>query len=231
MPLVTYRQMIRDTFDEMLAKDPKIFLMGVGLSDPSACFGTLSGLYQKYPKRVFDTPICEATLTGMCLGAALAGMKPVLIHHRINFAFLGMDQIVNHIAIWKSMFGLEKELPILIRGTVGEKGWGNGYQHLGTYRETFENVIHTVVPTCPNEARFELLDWWKYPKPTVFIDQKKHHDDLALFSSHPNDSYTRIPDPYPQETLHKRFPDQRPKMDISIHQAWADGYEYAMRNR
>lgn len=156
--------------------------MGVGLRDKNAVFGTMSGLYEEFgPKRVIETPICEALLTGACLGAATEGMLPMLIHSRINFSFLGMDQIINHISVWKEMFQLKKDLPILIRGVAGQPGWGNGAQHLGTYEEVFKAIpnLRVIVPKTPKEARNELINWAVfYRSPTIFIDQKELYDSL-----------------------------------------------------
>lgn len=179
MSVLTLRQAILAAFHEILECDPHVFVIGVGVSE--GVFGTLKGLKTIYPSRVIEPPLSEAMLTGLVHGAALAGMKPVLVHTRINFSFLGMDQIVNHIACWKKMFHLGKDLPILIRGVAGQPGWGNGEQHLGTHENVFKAVpgLKVIVPTTPKEA-YEGITRWCFEDqcPTIYIDQKEYYDHL-----------------------------------------------------
>lgn len=181
MPVRAFKDAIWDGFYKIMKEDPKVFLIGVGLSDPNAVFGTLKDFQKHFGKRVIEAPLCENMLTGLVHGAALAGMKPVLVHTRINFAFLGMDQIVNHIALWKKMFSLQKELPIMIRGVVGQEGWGNSFQHLGTYDTVFKAIqgLHVVVPETPLEAHQSILDWcFVDPRPTMYIDKKELYETI-----------------------------------------------------
>ena len=80
--------------------------MGLGVPDPKGIFGTTIGLEEKFGKdRVFDIPLSENALTGVALGAAITGLRPILTHQRVDFALVSMEQIINQLAKWKFMFG------------------------------------------------------------------------------------------------------------------------------
>src|SRR5580693_9448489 len=94
--ILKFREAVRDATLVAMERDPSVFLIGVGIVDPRAVWGTLSGLLERFgPDRVIEGPLAENVLTGMCVGAATLGMRPVLVHHRIDFTMLTMDQIVN----------------------------------------------------------------------------------------------------------------------------------------
>src|SRR4030095_9963902 len=79
--------------------DPNVFLIGVGIIDPRAVWGTLTGLLDRFgPDRVIEGPLAENALTGVCVGAATLGMRPILIHHRIAFVLLTLGQLIHHAA-------------------------------------------------------------------------------------------------------------------------------------
>ena len=103
-------------------------------------FGTTSGLQEKFgKKRVFDTPLSENALTGIAVGSALSGMKPVYIHNRPDFLLLAMDQIVNHASKWNFMFGGKRSVPLVIMATIG-RGWGSAAQHSQAIHSLFMHI-------------------------------------------------------------------------------------------
>lgn len=218
--LITYRQALLQGMRELLQNDPKVFLIGVGLSDPNAVFGTCAGLYREFPGRVIEAPLAEGMLTGLIFGAALVGMKPILIHSRINFAFLGMDQIINHIIAWPKMFPNHPPIQLMIRGVAGQEGWGNGAQHLGDYQQLFQALeIDLYLPATARTVRLSLETWHQNKRPAIFIDYKEFYDDYYdLSSGH------RFSDPLPHVTDYLRFPNQKPKPHLTLHEAWQMGY-------
>src|SRR3989344_60338 len=103
--LMKFREAVHQATLQAMEKDPTVFLIGVGIIDPRAVWGTLAGALEKYgPDRVVEGPLAEDALTGMCIGAAMAGLRPVLVHHRIDFVMLTMNQLINHAAKWPAMF-------------------------------------------------------------------------------------------------------------------------------
>ena len=96
---LTYCQAIQEALRQAMEKDPHVFLMGEGVDDPRAIFGSTHGLQKQFgQERVFDLPLSENGMTGVMIGAALAGMRPVMTHQRLDFTLYAMDQIVNHAA-------------------------------------------------------------------------------------------------------------------------------------
>ena len=120
---LTYAQAINEAIDLAMAKDPSVYIMGLGVPDPSGVFGTTLGLQQKHgSERVLDIPTSENGMTGVAIGSAMVGMRPIMTHHRIDFALLALEQIVNQAAKWHYVAG-GNGIPLVIRMIVG-RGWG-----------------------------------------------------------------------------------------------------------
>jgi pyruvate dehydrogenase E1 component beta subunit len=142
-------------------------------------WGTISGALDKYgPRRVVEGPLSENALTGMCVGAATQGLRPILIHHRIDFTMLTMDQLINHAAKWRPMFGHQQSVPMVVRAVVG-RGWGNGPQHTQSHHSFFSHVpgIKTVVPANPRDAKGLLIAAVQDNDPVVYIEHRWLHED------------------------------------------------------
>ena len=115
-------QAVHEALDLCLARDPAVYLIGLGVPDPKGVFGTTLGLAEKYgPERVLDMPCAENGMTGVVIGSALAGMRPVMLHQRLDFALLAVEQLVNQAAKWHYMFGGKLSVPLVVRLIVGER--------------------------------------------------------------------------------------------------------------
>ena len=174
-----FREAVRAATLQAMDVDPAVFLIGVGIIDPRAVWGTLSGALEKYgTQRVIEGPLAEDALTGMCVGAATLGMRPLLVHHRVDFMMLTMNQLINHAAKWRQMFGNQQTVPMVVRAVVG-RGWGNGPQHTQSHHALFSHVpgIKTVVPTNPRDAKGLLLAALKEDGPVVYIEHRWFHED------------------------------------------------------
>src|SRR3954470_5521942 len=127
--ILSYQAAIHEAIDQAMIRDPRVFVIGLDADDKFGAFGTL--LNMTHPERVIGTPISENAMTGVALGAALSGMRPLYVHLRVDFMLLTMDQIVNYIAKWRYMTQGQVKVPIVIRAVIG-RGWGCGAQHSQT---------------------------------------------------------------------------------------------------
>ncbi len=176
-----FREAIHDATMMALERDSSVFLIGVGIVDPKAVWGTLTGALKKFgPNRVVEGPLSEDALTGMCIGAATMGMRPILIHHRMDFLLLTINQLFNHAAKWPAMFGHQQSVPMVVRAPVG-RGWGNGPQHTQSMHALFSHVpgIKTVVPSNPRDAKGLLLAALEDGGPVIFIEHRWLYEDTA----------------------------------------------------
>ena len=124
-----YTEAILDATENRLKKDSSVLLIGLGVPDPKGIFGTTTDLQKKFgDDRVFDCPISENSITGILIGAAINGFKPILTHQRVEFSLLAVDQMFTQAAKWSYMTGGAQHLPIVIRLIIG-RGWGQGPQH------------------------------------------------------------------------------------------------------
>lgn len=171
---LTFARAINEAIDLCMAKNPAVYVMGLGVPDPKGIFGTTTGLLQKYgPERVSDLPTSENGMTGVAIGSALAGMRPIMTHHRLDFALLAIEQIVNQAAKWHYMFGGRMRVPLVIRMLVG-RGWGQGPQHSQSLQAWFAHVpgLKVVMPTTPHDAKGLLISSIEDDSPVVFIEHR-----------------------------------------------------------
>jgi pyruvate dehydrogenase E1 component beta subunit len=161
-----------------MAKDTTVYIMGLGVPDPKGIFGTTLGLQEKYgDMRVMDMPLSENAMTGVAIGSALVGMRPIMTHQRIDFALLAMEQIVNQAANWYYMFGGQKSIPLVIRMIIG-RGWGQGTQHSQNLAAWFAHVpgLKVVMPTTPYDAKGLLIASIEDNNPVIFIEHRWLHN-------------------------------------------------------
>lgn len=175
--VMSYGEAIREALDDGLAKHPEMILIGEGVPDPKNIFATTEGLRKKYgAERVLDMPLSENGMTGICIGAALGGMRPVLVHQRIDFALLSVDQLVNNAAKWHYMFDGQQQVPLVIRVIIG-RGWGQGPQHSQSLQAMFAQVpgLKVVMPTTADDAYHFMLDAIADNNPVLFIEHRWLH--------------------------------------------------------
>ncbi|HEX5444984.1 MAG TPA: transketolase C-terminal domain-containing protein [Pirellulales bacterium] len=169
-----YHQAIHEAIDLCMAADESVYVIGLGATDPKGVFGTTSGLERKYgSRRVMDMPCAENGMSGVVLGSALAGMRPIMVHQRIDFALLAMEQIVNQAAKWHYMFGGRTAAPLVIRLLVG-RGWGQGPQHSQSLHAWFAHVpgLRVVMPSTPQDAKGLLIASVEDDNPVIFIEHR-----------------------------------------------------------
>ncbi|MFH1903539.1 MAG: alpha-ketoacid dehydrogenase subunit beta [Candidatus Omnitrophota bacterium] len=169
-----FSQAINEALDICLTRDPNVYLIGLGVPDPKGIFGTTLGLQDKYGSdRVMDMPASENGMTGVVIGSALVGMRPIMTHQRMDFALLSLDQIVNQAANWYYMFGGKTSVPLVIRMLIG-RGWGQGPQHSQSLQAWFSHVpgLKVVMPTTPYDAKGLLISSVEDNNPVIFIEHR-----------------------------------------------------------
>lgn len=175
--LVTYAEALREAADQEMERDPAVIVMGIGVPDFKGIYGTTKGLVEKYGQdRVFDTPLSEDGMTGIAIGAALAGLRPIHVHIRMDFLLLAMNQIVNVAAKMRYMYGGAVCVPLVIRAIIG-RSWGQGAQHSQALHSYFMHVpgLKVFAPSTPYDAKGCLVTAVRDDNPVIFIEHRLLH--------------------------------------------------------
>ena len=169
-----YREALREAIDEEMARDPTVFIIGEGIAERGGSYKVTDGLLAKYgPGRVRDTPIAEAGMIGVGVGAAIAGARPIVEILYVDFAMLGMDMIVNQAAKFRLMTGGEGRVPFVMR-TQGGAGGGVAAQHSQSLEALFYHIpgLRVVMPSTPADAKGLLKHALRQPDPVIFLEHK-----------------------------------------------------------
>ncbi len=174
MPTLTYAQALNEALREEMRRDARVFLMGEDIGLHGGIFRVTVGLMDEFGhERVRDTPISESGFTGLGIGAALAGMIPVVELLFMDFALVAADQIVNQAAKMRYMSGGTLTLPLVIRTQQGG-GRGNGAQHSQSFESWLAQVpgLIIVAPSTPADAKGLLKSAIRAGNPVVFVEHK-----------------------------------------------------------
>ena len=161
-----------------MLRDKNVVLMGLGVTDPKGIFGTTKDLEKKFgSSRVIETPTSENAITGIALGAAIKGLRPVLTHQRVEFALLSMEQIINQLSKWHFMSAGKQKVPIVIRMIIG-KGWGQGPQHSQSLEVLFSHIpgLKVVAPSNAYDAKGLMIQSIRDNNPVIFFEHRWVHD-------------------------------------------------------
>ena len=189
---LSYVDAIREATDQEMARDSSVVVFGLDVDDPKAIQGTTRGLQEKYgPERVFGTPLSEDGMTGIAIGMALAGLRPMHIHIRMDFLLLAMNQLINVAAKARYMYGGQVHVPVVVRAMIG-KSWGQGAQHSQALYSFFMHVpgVKVVAPTTPYDAKGCLIHAIRDNDPVLYIEHRILHFQSGLV---PEASYAVSP--------------------------------------
>ena len=169
-----YRQALNEALHEEMERDPTVCMIGEDIGSYGGPFKITEGLYERFgDKRVRDAPISEAGFSGLAVGAAMTGLRPVVEVLYVDFVTLAMDQIVNQAAKARYMFGGKARVPLVIRAQGGG-GRGNAAQHSQSLEMWFVHVPGLVViqPSTPYDAKGLLKSAVRDDNPVVFLEHK-----------------------------------------------------------
>jgi pyruvate dehydrogenase E1 component beta subunit len=174
MSEIMYREALNRALYEEMRKDPLVFIMGEGIAEFGGTYKVTEGLWKEFGlERVIDTPIAEASFTGMAIGAALVGTRPVIEHLFVDFTMLAMDQIVNQAAKYNFMSGGQGTVPLVMR-TQGGAGNGLAAQHSQSLEALFYHIpgLKVIMPSTPYDACGLLKSAIRDDDPVIFIEHK-----------------------------------------------------------
>ena len=174
---VTVAEAILRAHREVMAASSEVVLLGLNAASPLGIFGTVKGLVDEFgTDRVVETPASEAGLTGIALGMATAGMHPILVHQRFDFALLAVDQLVNQVAKWHYMYGGALSAPMLTRLIVG-RGWGQGPQHSQALHAWFAHIpgLTVLMSSFPEQSRHAIHWSMSVDRPVILIEHRWMH--------------------------------------------------------
>ena len=186
---VTFGQAINEALAEEMRRDPTVFVIGEDVAEAGTPFKVLSGLVAEFgPERVVDSPISEAGITGLGVGAAMTGMRPVVDIMFGDFLTLVMDQVVNQAAKVHYMSGGNLKVPLVVRTTLGATR-RSAAQHSQSLQAWASHIpgLKVVLPSTPFDAKGLLKSAIRDDNPVVFIEDKLHY---PLKGEVPDDEYT-----------------------------------------
>ena len=178
MTKYNYGTAILAGFEYVLEKYPETFVIGQGLWSPWYVGNSMTDLDKKFGvKRIIDTPVSESACTGAAVGAALAGMKPIVVHPRMDFMLYAIDPIVNQAAKWSHMLGGQSNPGLTIRSIIN-RGGEQGAQHSQALHSWFAHIpgLRVVMPSTVADARDLLIASVLSPDPVMYIDDRWLYD-------------------------------------------------------
>ena len=174
MKKYNYGTALLSGFEYLLENYPEVFVIGQGLWSPWYVGNSMTDLDKKFGiERIIDTPVSESASTGAAVGASLAGMKPIVVHPRMDFMIYAMDAVVNQAAKWSHMLGGQAHPGVTIRSIIN-RGGEQGAQHSQALHSWFAHVpgLRVVMPSTVSDARDLLIASVLCPDPVMFIDDR-----------------------------------------------------------
>jgi acetoin:2,6-dichlorophenolindophenol oxidoreductase subunit beta len=174
MRTLTYAEAIREAFAQLLTADPRVFVIGQGLWSPWYVGSSMKDIDKDFGRsRIIDSPVSENATTGAAVGAALAGMRPIVVHPRMDFMLLAVDPIVNQAANWSYMFAGRVSVPVVFRPIIN-RGGEQAAQHSQALQAMFTHVpgLKVVMPSTPADAKGLLIAAVNDGNPVMYIDDR-----------------------------------------------------------
>jgi pyruvate dehydrogenase E1 component beta subunit len=177
-----YSLAINEALHQMMASDESVFLIGQGVKSPWYVGNTAKDLLNRFgSERVIDTPVSENAVTGAAIGAALVGLRPIVVHPRMDFMMYAMDPIINEAANWHYMFGGKASPSVVIWGIIN-RGGEQAAQHSQALHSIFSHIpgLKVVMPSTPYDAKGLMVSAIKDDGPVVYIDDRWLHNKKGI---------------------------------------------------
>lgn len=172
MPIITFREAIRQAMDEEMERDSRVFLLGEEVAQYNGAYKVSQGLLDKYgPKRILDTPITEEGFTGIGIGAAMVGLRPIVEWMTYNFSLMAIDQVISNAAKMRYMSGGQVSVPIVFRGPNGPAEY-LAAQHSQALQSLYAHIpgLKVVCPATPYDAKGLLKTAIRDDNPVIFLE-------------------------------------------------------------
>jgi len=185
--LLAYVDALREGVAQEMRRDPSVLVMGLDVDDHKAIQGSTRGLQEEFgPERVFNTPLSEDAMTGVAIGAAKAGLRPIHVHIRMDFLMLCMNQLVNIAAKSHTMYGGQVKVPMVVRSMIG-KSWGQGAQHSQGLHAMFMHVpgLKVVAPSNAHDAKGCMIAAIRDNNPVIFVEHRLLYGTEAYVEASP----------------------------------------------
>lgn len=185
--LLTYAHALREAFAQAMTKDERVILLGLDVDDHRGIQGSTLGLQAQFGnKRVFNTPLSEDAMTGVAIGAAMAGLRPIHTHIRMDFLLLCMNQLINMAAKAHYMYGGQVTVPLVVRAMIG-RSWGQGAQHSQALHSLFMHIpgLKVVAPSTPHDAKGSMLAAIEDNNPVLVVEHRLLYNVSGYVSEQP----------------------------------------------
>ncbi len=172
--VISYCKAINEALHQEMERDERIFVYGLDVADHKRTFGSGEGLLERFgSKRYFTTPLSEDAMMGLGGGAAVAGLRPINVHIRVDFLLLAMNQLANMITPMHYGSNGKLSVPLVIRAIIG-RGWGQGFQHSKTLHSVFAHIpgLKVIMPTTPHDAKGLLIAAIHDNNPVLILEHR-----------------------------------------------------------
>ncbi|MCJ7758665.1 MAG: pyruvate dehydrogenase complex E1 component subunit beta, partial [Gillisia sp.] len=179
MKTIQFREAIQQAMSEEMRKDESVYLMGEEVAEYNGAYKASKGMLDEFgPERVIDTPISELGFSGIAIGSAMIGNRPIVEYMTFNFALVGIDQIINNAAKLHQMSGGQFNIPIVFRGPTGSAGQ-LGATHSQAFESWFANCpgLKVVIPSNPYDAKGLLKSAIRDNDPVIFMESEQMYGD------------------------------------------------------
>jgi len=169
---LSYAQAINEALHQSMELCDQVVVLGQLVDYKAGIFGTTTGLVERFGSdRVQDFPVSENLMTATAMGASLTGLRPIIVHQRLDFMIYSLDAIVNWLSLWRFKSGGHSNMPVTIRAIVG-KGWGQGPQHSKSLHAWFAHLpgLRVAMPATADDAKGLLLESIFSETPSIFVE-------------------------------------------------------------
>jgi|TARA_Y100000310_G_C20654252_1_gene801182 pyruvate dehydrogenase E1 component beta subunit len=178
MRTLSYRDAINEALVQEMRRDDTVFVYGIDVADHKSIFGTTKGILKEFgSERCFNTPLAEDAMTGVGLGAAINGLRPVHVHMRVDFLMLAMNQLANMVSSYHYGSNGKISVPMVIRAIIG-RGWGQAWQHSKSLQSVFAHLpgLIVVMPATPEEAKGMTISAIRNENPVLILEHRWLYD-------------------------------------------------------